>query len=219
MNKKNGVIFDLDGTLIDSETIFEKIAMKVFAEFGIELTANTYSAWKGMPVQKIELAILHEFGTDFPITTFKNRFQSEWQEHLDHNGIDTMPGIKALLEQLAWEKVKISVATSTTRDKALQSLKLADLNIPQGRVIGGDMVENGKPFPDIFVKAANSMKCNPHQCIVVEDSLIGVEGAKRAKMTTIFMSYPKNEHTEKIWDYLARSPEERDKILKQLLNI
>ena len=142
---------------------FEKIAIEGFGEFGIELTANTYSAWKGMPLQKIELAILHEFGTDFPITTFKNRFQSEWQEHLDHNGIDTMPGIKALLEQLAWEKVKISVATSTPRDKALQSLKLADLNIPQGRVIGGDMVENGKPFPDIFVKAANSMKCNPHQ--------------------------------------------------------
>ena len=219
MNEKSAIIFDMDGTLIDSETVFQTIAIEAFAEFDTTLETETYAKWKGMPTKKIEAAILNKFGADFPVAKFRKRFSSKWRGYVDNYGISLMPGIKELYEELIFAKIRISVATSTQHDKAIYHLKLAGLNIPAHSVIGGDMVKKGKPFPDIFIKAANCMQCSPHQCIVVEDSVIGIIGAKAAGMTTIFVPNSKTIDTKKKWDYLASSPNERNQIIKQLLKL
>ena len=219
MCNKKALIFDLDGTLIDSETIFENIAIEVFAELNIKLSEKTYSEWKGMPTKRIEYAILKKFGADFPLINFKTRFAERWESHISNYGINPIPGVKGLLKVLAINNIKISVATSTPLDKAIKSLKIAGISIPRSRVIGGDMVENGKPSPEIFLRAAHSMQCSANECIVIEDSIIGIEGANRAGMTTVFVPNSTNILGEKKWDYLASSYKERNQIIKQLLEL
>lgn len=219
MENKNAIIFDMDGTLIDSETIFENIAIKVFAELHVKLTDRTYSKWKGMPAKQIEHAILEEFGADFPLANFKRRFVESWERHIHSFGIKVIPGIKELLDELSANNIKISVATSTPHDKAVCSLKIAGINIPKNRIIGGDMVKNGKPSPEIFLEAAKSMQCSSNECIVIEDSIIGIEGAKNAGMTTVFVPNSKNTVQERKWDYFASSFLERNQIVRQLLEL
>lgn len=219
MDDRPALIFDMDGTLIDSETIFQNIAIQAFAELDTTLNSNTYSKWKGLPTQKIESAIFEEFGTDFPVKKFKERFSSKWQDYICEHGISLMAGIKELFDELVPAKIRISVATSTPQDKAIYSLKLAGLDIPSHLIVGGDMIKNGKPSPDIFIKAANRMQCNPHQCIVVEDSIIGIIGGKAAGMTTIFVPNSENLGASRKWDHLASSPDERNEIIRQLLKI
>ena len=155
MENKNAIIFDMDGTLIDSETIFENIAIEVFAELNVKLTDKTYSKWKGMPTEQIEHAILEEFGADFPLANFKRKFIESWEQHIHSFGIKVIPGIKELLDELSANNIKIGVATSTPHDKAVCSLKIAGINIPEDRIIGGDMVKNGKPSPEIFLEESS----------------------------------------------------------------
>ena len=219
MGSKNAIIFDMDGTLIDSETIFENIAIRVFAELHVKLTDRTYSKWKGMPAKQIERAILKEFGADFPLANFKRKFVENWERHIHSFGIKVIPGIKELLDELSANNIKISVATSTPHDKAICSLKIAGINIPKNRIIGGDMVKNGKPSPEIFLEAAKSMQCISNECIVIEDSIIGIEGAKNAGMTTVFVPNSKNTVQEQKWDYFASSFHERNQIIRQLLEL
>ena len=219
MCNKKALIFDMDGTLIDSETVFENIAIEVFAELDIKLSERTYSKWKGMPTNQIESAILKKFGANFPLMSFKNRFAERWENHISNYGINPIPGVKELLNVLASNNIKISVATSTPLDKAIKSLKIAGISIPRSRVIGGDMVKNGKPSPEIFLRAADSMRCSANECIVVEDSIIGIEGANRASMTTVFVPNSTNILGEKKWDYFASSYDERNQIIKQLLEL
>ena len=73
--------------------------------------------------------------------------------------------------------------------------------------------------PEIFLRAAHSMQCSANQCIVIEDSIIGIEGASRAGMTTVFVPNSTNILGEKKWDYLASSYNERNQIIKQLLEL
>ena len=224
MGNKKAIIFDMDGTLIDSEKIFEAIAIEVFAELKIKLTKKTYSYWKGLPTKQIEYAILKEFGADFPLANFKSKFAERWDSHIRNFGINVIPGIKGLLKMLSVHNRKVSVATSTPLEAAVNSLKIAGIKLPKNRVIGGDMVKNGKPSPEIFLKAADSMQCSAHECIVVEDSIIGIEGGKRAGMTTVFVpnsttTQGENTQGEKKWDYFASSFDERNQIIKQLLEL
>lgn len=219
MGIKNAIIFDMDGTLIDSETIFENIAIEVFAELNVKLTDKTYAKWKGMPTEQIERAILNEFGADFPLANFKKKFVENWKQHIHNFGISIIPGIKELLDELSVNNIKVSVATSTPHDKAVCSLKIAGINIPENRIVGGDMVKNGKPSPEIFLKAAKSMQSIANECIVIEDSIIGIEGAKSAGMTTIFVPNSKNTLQERKWDYFAASFDERNQIVRQLLEL
>ena len=219
MESKNAIIFDMDGTLIDSETIFENIAIEVFAELNVKLTDKTYAKWKGMPTEQIEHAILEEFGADFPLANFKRKFIESWEQHIRSFGINVIPGIKELLDELSVNNIKVGVATSTSHDKAVCSLKIAGINIPEDRIIGGDMVKNGKPSPEIFLKAAKVMQCISKECVVIEDSVIGIEGAKRAGMTTVFVPNSKNAVHEQNWDYFASSFDERNQIVRQLLEL
>ena len=80
---------------------------------------------------------------------------------------------------------KIAVATSTRRGRALQLLEEAKIKDKVNYVICGDQVENSKPNPEIFLKAAKGLNVNPEKCIVIEDSDAGITAAHAAKMIGI----------------------------------
>ena len=209
-NFKNlsAAIFDMDGTIIDSEPLFKLIANRSASELGFSIDEKTYSTWVGLPRESLERAIVKSLGPKFPLEDFKRIFASNWISHTEESGISPKPGIPELLRRLSKEKIPLAVATSTPTEQAERSLRIAGIHDPFDIIIGGDQVGKGKPDPEIFLKAAQVLGYHPEECLAVEDSAIGVESAVAANMFTILVPdtvYPSNKIRE-VANFVIPSP-------------
>ena len=194
----SAVIFDLDGTLIDSEPVFRAVAKLAALEFDRCFTDELYLALIGLPSVEVESGILDAFGHDFPMNDFRTQFESHWHQHVERQGIDVKPGVVELIERLRERSIPYAIATSTPHERARQSLERANLEGLFEHLIGGDQITNGKPAPDIYLKAATTIATNPTQCIAVEDSKVGVRAAAAAQMHTIMIPDLKSPDEETI---------------------
>ncbi len=185
--RHGGVVFDMDGILIDSEPLFRMAAQRAALDLGHEVSDATYVAWMGLPPRAVEAAIISSMGADFPLDAFRDRFRAIWTAHTDTHGVPAQPGMRELLEGLHARGVPFSVATSTQRDQAERSLALAGLAPLIDCIVAGDEVENGKPAPEIFLRAAAGIGIEPEHCVALEDSAAGVRAAAGARMLTIMV--------------------------------
>jgi HAD superfamily hydrolase (TIGR01509 family) len=181
------VIFDLDGTLIDSEPVFKAVAKRAAVELDRCFTDELYLSLVGLPGAEVQSGILAAFGQDFPLDEFRRYFETHWREHVGEHGIAVKSGALALIDRLCEIGIPYAIATSTPHERAQASLRLAGLDDRFQHVIGGDQVANGKPAPDIYLEAANAIAVSPLHCIAIEDSAVGVRAASAAKMYTIMV--------------------------------
>ena len=182
-----GVVFDMDGILIDSEPLIRMAAQTAARDIGSSVSNETYMDWMGLPPRAVEAAIRTSLGADFPMDEFRERFRAIWSTHTDTHGVPAQPGMAALLEALAARGVPFAVATSTQRDQAERSLALAGLAHHIKILVAGNEVANGKPEPEIFLRAAAGIGIVPGRCIAIEDSAVGVRSAASAGMLTIMV--------------------------------
>lgn len=111
----------------------------------------------------------------------------EVQDYLENNPIDTMPGLFELFDALDKKGIKKAVATSSRRRNAEMTLTKCGILDRVDAVVTGDMVEHGKPAPDIFLKAAGVMGCSLDECLVLEDSNAGVLAAHAAGIPVVLV--------------------------------
>lgn len=182
-----GVVFDMDGILIDSEPLFRMAARAAARDIGYTLSDATYMMWMGLPPRAVEAAIRDSWGEAFPMADFRERFRAIWIDHTDTHGVPAQPGMAELLAQLAVRGVPFAVATSTERGQAERSLALAGLAPYIDVLVAGNEVEQGKPEPEIFLRAAARIGVAPERCIALEDSAVGVRSASAARMLTIMV--------------------------------
>jgi HAD superfamily hydrolase (TIGR01509 family) len=185
MKKVDAIIFDMDGVLIDSERISFKCFQEVFKEHNYKMDEIFYLRLIGRNVKSIKIIMEEEYGTDFPFDTIYKKKSNLALEITDKNGVIIKPGVHELLDYLNKENYKIAVATSTRRERALQLLEEAKIKDKVNYMICGDQVENSKPNPEIFLKAAKGLNVSPEKCIVIEDSDAGITAAHAAKMIGI----------------------------------
>lgn len=181
------VIFDLDGTLIDSEPVFRAVAKLAALHFDREFSDELFFELLGLPGVQVEAGIRAAFGADFPIEAYRDSFTTVWLEYVSEHGIASKPGVHDFIDHLGRECVPHAIATSTQHDRARESLTIAGLGDRFEHVIGGDQVENGKPAPDIYLTAAARLGVDPRHCIAIEDSKVGVMSAAAAGMHTIMI--------------------------------
>ena len=179
------VLFDLDGTLIDSEPLLRRVAQGTAREFDRDFSDELYLSLVGLPAKELEQGILAAFGDDFPLAEFRERFAVRWAKDIVTYGIAIKPGVEALLDTLDAQKIPYAIATSTPHERARECLRFAQLHERFEHLIGGDEIERGKPAPDIYLKAATRLGIAPERCIAIEDSKIGVMSAATANMYTI----------------------------------
>ena len=221
MKKVDAIIFDMDGVLIDSERIAFKCFQEVFKEHNYKIDEKFYLRLIGRNVKSIKIIMMKEYGPDFPFEIIYDKKVKMALEVTEKNGVIIKPGVHELLDYLNEKNYKIAVATSTKRERALQLLEEARIKDKVNYVICGDQVENSKPDPEIFLKAAKGLKVNPEKCIVIEDSDAGITAAHAAKMIGIHvpdMKLLENDTTKlafkickdliKVKEYLEESNEE-----------
>ena len=185
MRKVDAIIFDMDGVLIDSEKISFQCFQEVFKEYNYKMDEKFYLKMIGRNVKSIKTIMEEEYGADFPFDIIYKKKAKLALEITNKNGVIVKPGVHELLDYLNEENYKIAVATSTRRERALELLEEAKIKDKVNYVVCGDQVENSKPDPEIFLKAAQGLGVTPEKCIVIEDSDAGITAAYAAKMIGI----------------------------------
>ena len=183
-----GLVFDCDGVLADTETLIAKATIKMFRDlYGTEMPMSTFTKYIGTgPIKYVE-GPAEEFGLTIELQQALEVRQNNFMDLLHAGDSIGFPGTNALIESAAASpEWKLSIATSSVRDKSEKSLQAA--KVPYhlfDAYISGDMVARKKPFPDIYLKAADAIGLAPTVCIAIEDSLAGVESAKTAGMKCV----------------------------------
>jgi HAD superfamily hydrolase (TIGR01509 family) len=146
------------------------------------LTDEIYKQLVGRSRKDGLQALVDAFGAEFPLQKFQACVQEHEATAFSTSPISKKPGLDALLDFLEARNLPKAVATSTERHRALPTLKSAGLLQRFAVVVTGDEVARGKPFPDIFLLAAQCLSVDPATCLVLEDAESGVIAANQAGM-------------------------------------
>jgi HAD superfamily hydrolase (TIGR01509 family) len=174
------VVFDMDGLMFDSERLEFAAWRAAAAQYGYAYTDELHRSFVGRRDADCERDLIAHFGPQFPTVTIRELAHSHWHRQVTTKGMPWKAGLIELLDYLDAERVPKAIATSTIRGRAL--LALGQLANRFGVLVCGDEVANGKPAPEIYLRAAEYLAIPPVDCLALEDSLAGVEAAKRAGM-------------------------------------
>lgn len=196
------VIFDCDGVLIDSEILSAKVLSEQFVKIGIPINEEYVKEnFVGHSYPKIEKHLIDNFNT-----TLDDNFEDLYRTNLlksFENDLRIIPGIEFVLQNLSIPKC---VATSSSLERATNSLEIVGIfkYLKENLFSAYNMGSRGKPAPDIYLNAAKKFGVKPKNVLVIEDSLLGIEGAKKAGMIVchfIGASHLKNWDTNHNYTY------------------
>lgn len=212
-----GVIFDMDGTLIVSTEADYLAWQKVFSDYGKELTYADYRPLLGIRSANVIREHLKIADEEAVKRILKEKFDY-FVEVITANPIKAVAAAEVFLKSLANYPVKVALATSSRREKVQMVLEQLDFLKYFDAIVTGDEVENSKPAPDIFLKAAARIGLPVDECLVVEDGPIGVAAAKNAKMKCVAITETHSADMLHRADLIIESYENADfiKISEQL---
>lgn len=183
------VVFDMDGVIFDSEKLYRKHWMITGNEYNIpEITMKELcNRIAGATKEHNEKLMKSYFGQDFDYNTFRGKTMERMDEDILRNGLDLKPGVKELFGFLKESGIKMGLATSTIQQRAERNLKNAGILEEFDRIVYGGTVPNGKPAPDIYLRACEELGVEPHEAMGVEDSINGVKSASAAGLYTVMV--------------------------------
>lgn len=179
------VIFDLDGLLVDSEVTWYKVCKEIVESHGHEFPLEDYvKNHSGKTI--VDNAELYKVNYQLPYDneTIVDMMVASESRYVEQ-GIPLKEGARELLEYLKENGYKVILGTSSTRERALTILKGDDADGYFDEFVVGYDVERSKPFPDIFLLAAEKAGAKPEECLVLEDSAAGIQAAYAAGIPVI----------------------------------
>ena len=180
------IIFDMDGTIVDSEPIYEKINEEIYEKYGFNLTQEDYDRHMGANLKDIWTDILDrhqvkEEYSHYQIEDFmEDHIHSAYQGLAGEEDLELMPGVKEWFDFLKDHGYKMIIASSSYAPVIEHIYQRFELGKYMEGYVGGNSIENGKPAPDIFLRAAEKLGVEVGECLVIEDSENGVNGAHKA---------------------------------------
>jgi len=214
------VIFDWDGTLADTREAILFAFHESLSEIGINVTDEAIERRIGIGSAETFREILNSKNVPYDETLIRNLVNGKIQAEIDMSPqTHLFNGAKELLETLK-NKTKLGLASMNNRqviDHLLQSTQVKEFFAV---TITGDEVTKPKPNPEIFLKTAQKLQTKPTECIVLEDSVFGVEAAKAANMACIAVTqgaYSKAELAKANPNLIVTSLQEKNAILNQIL--
>jgi beta-phosphoglucomutase family hydrolase len=179
------VIFDLDGVIIDSEPFHWEVNKKIFRDLGIDISSEAYGNYIGVSNTNMwtELKEKHRLPQSVnQLTALQVSGNIDFMQRQDIKPID---GVLALIDNLSRENVAIGLASSSPYTVINIVLSAFGIKRSFDAIVSGEDFQNGKPAPDIFLKAAELLNVSPQCCVVIEDSAHGVAAALAAGMKCI----------------------------------
>jgi len=190
------IIFDMDGLMFDTERLSFTCWRQAAFHYGYAIDEQMYTKVMGSNVVRGKEIFLEHLGKDFPYEIIRSEKLKNSEKVLKSNGVPIKEGLYELLDYIEHLNLKKAVATSTSRDRTLELLRMAGINNRFDHVLCGDEIENSKPHPEIFIKVAMNLGCLPGKCLVLEDSEAGILAAHRAGMISIMIADMKEPDEE-----------------------
>ncbi len=173
---KRGAIFDMDGTLFDTEKLYRQAWLDVAEEFGQERNDDLPTAISGTNMGEASLQVIRRFYPNMDAKAYLARVLAEVNAAAERK-LELMAGVEEILAFFKASGVVMAVASSAPVAVIERNLTKANLRGCFEVLVGGDMVKNSKPAPDIFLLAAERLNLAPSDCYIFEDSLNGIRAA------------------------------------------
>ncbi|MEN8924867.1 HAD-IA family hydrolase [Acinetobacter baumannii] len=201
----HGAIFDMDGTMFDTERLrFQTLQQASQELIGQEFSHEYLMQCLGLSATTAEKLAQRLYGVDVPYKEIRKRADEMELEHIRKHGVPIKKGLVQVLERLRKSGLRMAVATSSRRAIAEEYLINANVYKFFDVITCGDEVEQGKPHPEIFLKAASQIHLDANQCLMFEDSENGLTSAHTSKGLTILLKdikEPNDEMLEKAHFY------------------
>ena len=173
-------IFDMDGTIYDTERISMEGWYYACKPYGIEITFEQICAMHGHNAHDNGVRFCSWFGEDAPYWDIRNLRYEYMNHYFSEHPVPIKPGLFELLDELKKKNIKIAIATGTSRDVASGYWESTGVLPYLSASVCGDDVSKSKPNPEIFLKAADAVGVLPEECMIFEDSRDGILGARTA---------------------------------------
>ncbi|HTU18142.1 MAG TPA: HAD-IA family hydrolase [Gemmataceae bacterium] len=196
-----GVIFDMDGVLVDSEPFIKEAGVRMFAEKGFTVHEADFTPFVGTGEDHFLGGVAEKYGLPFDAARDKARTYAIYLE-LIRGRLKPLPGVFSFLDECRKRRLKVAVASSADAVKVEGNLH--EIGLPPDTfdaIVNGSQVERKKPAPDIFLTAAQRLKLPPAVCLVIEDAVAGVAAAKSAgaRCLALTTSFPADRLTDADW--------------------
>jgi len=199
-----GVLFDMDGVLVDSEKYICRAAIRMFKEKGYKVEPEDFLPFVGAGEDRYIGGVAEKYGISLDLERDKARTYEIYGQ-MAEGELKPLPGAAEFIAHIKEKNLKCAVATSA--DKVKMEINLKAIGIPSEEfdaLINGLDVEKKKPDPEIYLKAASEIGLSPSNCLVVEDAVNGVKAAKAAGAKCLALTTSFTEHELSLAHWIAK---------------
>lgn len=172
-----GVIFDMDGLMIDTEKLLTRFWCEAAQFYGWNMTKEHVLGIRSLAAKYAEPHLKGIFGDDFNYFDVRAKRIELMNAYIAENGIEKKKGLDELLDYLDEVGLKKAVATATDRKRTKMYLTSIGVYDRFDKIVCGDMIKNSKPAPDIYITAAGELELPCGECMALEDSPNGIRSA------------------------------------------
>lgn len=192
------VIFDLDGSMVDSMWMWRAIDIEYLGRFGISLPNDLQACIEGMSFSETAVYFKERFQLPDDLDTIKAEWNNMAWDKYSHE-VPVKDGVKELLQYCMEHGIKAGIATSNSRQLVENVVRTHHLERYFDCIMTGCDVAKGKPAPDIYLAVARELDVTPCNCLVFEDIIAGIQAGKAAGMRVcaVYDQYSEHQDTEK----------------------
>ena len=183
------VVFDMDGVITDTEKLYRRFQMEEGRKRGIPEDVLVYACEHIAGGNKYSNKPIFEsiVGRGIDYMEFREKLMANLDAYIAANGVELKYGVKETLAYLKDKGIKVGLATSTIRERAIGYLTAHDIYKYFDKLVFGNMVEHGKPAPDNYLKACEELDVEPARAVAVEDSINGIKSAGTAGLYAVMV--------------------------------
>lgn len=181
----SGVIFDWDGVIVDSSEPHRQSWEMIAKELGKKLPEGFFERSFGLKNTRLIPEILEWTRDPDEIEKISNRKEEIYREVIREEGIKIFPGVMALVDELKAKEIPYIIASSTARVNIEFVLAFLGIESYFSSIVTAEDVVNGKPAPDIFLKALERLGCRPQECVILEDAPAGIKAGLTAGIKVV----------------------------------